>query len=418
MAKQVPIKVALIALLIGVAVVGRFQHTTWAATDTWLVVGFLAFAIFNVVVGPKGTLWVRVPAVLLMCAALLHATESLWIPAVLFAWLVWPPAFLVAWALERERAEALGGEPTDHDASTRRARISVAAIIAAVAVASLAYRLLVSHGLAQTSALFVGIPAILAIVVVFAVSPESSGGVACKAVTVGLLVSAMFLGEGFLCVIMSAPLFYLVAIAVASAIDTARSHGHGTTFSFVILLAIIPVTMEGVFDVTTVDRRESISESKVVRATPQQIERALFLTPRFDRVLPLYLRAGFPTPVATRIDRAPTGMEWVIRLRGGEMRLDGMEARSGDLVLALDEARPGLVRWRAVADSSHMTHFLIWREVIVEWRAVDAVNKETSLVTWTLKYDRGLDPAWYFGPWERYAVRLAARYLIDAVATP
>jgi hypothetical protein len=39
-------------------------------------------------------------------------------------------------------------------------------------------------------------------------------------------------------------------------------------------------------------------------------------------------------------------------------------------------------------------------------------------VTWTLRYRRGLDPAWYFGPWERYAVRLAAAYLIESVATP
>ena len=37
---------------------------------------------------------------------------------------------------------------------------------------------------------------------------------------------------------------------------------------------------------------------------------------------------------------------------------------------------------------------------------------------WTLRYRRLLDPAWYFGPWERYAVRLAAGYLIDTVATP
>jgi hypothetical protein len=407
------VKVTLIVLLVGAAVVGRYQLTT--RFDTLVLIGFLAFGIFNVLVGPEGTLWVRVPAVLLTCAALVSANEVSWIIAGLFAWLVWPPAFMVAWALGRERAEARREDEADHDASTRRARIAVAAIIAAVAVASLGYRLLVTHGLAETSALFVGIPAILAIVVVFAVSPESSGGVAIKAVTVGLLVSAIFLGEGFLCVIMSAPLFYLVAIAIASGIDTARQRGQQTMFSFVILLAILPLTMEGVFDVTTIDRSESISEAKVVRASPRQIERALFLPPRFERLLPLYLRAGFPTPVATRIDRTSTGMQWTIRLRGGEMRLDGIEARSGDLVLALEEARPGFVRWRAVSDSSHMTHFLKWREVIVEWHARD---EATSAVMWTLKYDRGLDPAWYFGPWERYAVRLAARYLIDSVATP
>ena len=95
------------------------------------------------------------------------------------------------------------------------------------------------------------------------------------------------------------------------------------------------------------------------------------------------------------------------------MRLNGMEARTGDLILELEEARAGLVRWRA--DSSHMTHFLNWRESIVRWEPIDA---QTTRVTWTLRYRRDLDPSWYFGPMERYAARLAAGYLIDAVATP
>ncbi len=102
-------------------------------------------------------------------------------------------------------------------------------------------------------------------------------------------------------------------------------------------------------------------------------------------------------------------------MRGGERLLTGLEPRTGDLTLVLEEARPGLVRWRAISDTSHMTHFLAWREIVVESEAVDA---STTRVTWTLRYLRGLDPAWYFGPMERYAARLAAGYLIDSVATP
>jgi hypothetical protein len=145
------------------------------------------------------------------------------------------------------------------------------------------------------------------------------------------------------------------------------------------------------------------------------VERALFEAPRFDRVLPLYLRAGFPSPVSTRIDRSVDRTRWVIGVRGGEMRLNGMEPRTGDLVLELEETRPGFVRWRAVSDTSHMTHFLTWREAVVQWEPVDA---QTTKVTWTLRYRRDLDPSFYFGPMERYAVQLAAGYLIDAVATP
>ena len=62
-----------------------------------------------------------------------------------------------------------------------------------------------------------------------------------------------------------------------------------------------------------------------------------------------------------------------------------------------------------------MTHYLAWRGSTVRWTPVSA--RETR-VEWTLHYRRSLDPAWYFGPIERFAVTLAAGYLIDSVATP
>ena len=104
-----------------------------------------------------------------------------------------------------------------------------------------------------------------------------------------------------------------------------------------------------------------------------------------------------------------------IQMRGGEMRLNGMEPRVGTLVLVRDGVRPGVVSWRAVSDDSHMRHFLTWQSSRVEWEAIDAA---TTKVTWTIRYHRDLDPAWYFGPIERFVVRRAAEYLIEAVATP
>jgi hypothetical protein len=182
-----------------------------------------------------------------------------------------------------------------------------------------------------------------------------------------------------------------------------------------VLALVSLMSFEGVTDATSFNREERVVETRIVAAPAGAVERAVFEIPRFDRVLPLYLRAGFPRPITTRIEHGAAGMRWVIQFRGGEMRLDGMEPRAGDLILQLEEARPGLVRWRAVTDDSHMTHFLTWREATVQWEALDP---STTRVTWTLRYRRGLDPAWYFGPWERYAARLAAGYLIETLATP
>ena len=411
------IKAALVALLVGAGLVGRYTDILIGPMADGFTAGLLLFGIANVLFSAPGTQWVRATAIGAAFVGLMWQRELL-VLVVVLAWLVWPPAFMVAWTLARRSSAGPGVGDPEGRAPGRRAQIALAAVIGAVALGSLAYQVIVGRGLQQTAALFVGIPALLAIVVVFAVAPRSGKGVACKAVTVGLLVSLIFLGEGILCVAMSAPLFYALAIAIATAMERAHRHDDraaATRLSCLLLLAIVPMSLEGVTGFTTLNRDDSVAASRIVRGSPQAIERALFEAPRFNRVRPLYLRAGFPSPVSTRIERSPGATRWVIQLRGGEMRLDGMEARTGDLVLQLEEARPGLVRWRAVSDSSHVTHFLMWREVIVQWEPVDA---DTTRVTWTLRYRRDLDPSWYFGPMERYAARLAAGYLIDAVATP
>jgi hypothetical protein len=102
-------------------------------------------------------------------------------------------------------------------------------------------------------------------------------------------------------------------------------------------------------------------------------------------------------------------------MRGGEMRLTGLEPRTGELVLERDGNAPNVVTWQVISDDSHMTHYLNWQSARVEWQSLD---QTTSRVTWTISYRRGLDPGWYFGPMERYAMHLAAGYLIDSVATP
>ena len=253
---------------------------------------------------------------------------------------------------------------------------------------------------------------------VFATSPRSAVGVGCKTVTIGLLVSMVFLGEGALCVVMSAPLFYAIAVGFGATADMVRrkfDKPTQSTLSCVAVLVLIPMSLEGVTNATSFNREEWIAETRVVHASSDAVARALFESPRFDRALPLYLRAGFPRPTATLIEHIRHGMRWTITIRGGEMRLNGMEARVGTLVLEREEIRPGLARFHVVSDDSHTTHFLLWRDARVEWNAIGGGDTK---VTWTLHYRRSLDPAWYFGPWERYAARLAAGYLIDSVATP
>jgi hypothetical protein len=393
-----------VASLGAAAVIGR--------SVGWLSIAILGFGLFNVFITAPGTRVVRLVSVAVSIVTLLSPGND-GIVLMLFAWWLWPTAYLMAWAFARQASEARDSSP---QLASSRAKVAVAAVILAVAVGSAAYRAIAGAGLDQSATLFIGIPTLIALIVTLAVTPRTATGVACKAVTVGLLISMLFLGEGALCIAMSAPLFYAVAVAIASAVRWARNgDGRRRAMSATALVAFLPMSLEGVSTRMSFDRDEVVTVTRVVPASPEQVERALYDPPRFDRALPHYLRMGFPRPISTAIDRTLAQPRWVIRLRGGETRLNGTEPKTGDLVLDLDESRPGYMHWRAIDDGSHMTHFLTWRESTVAWHEV---GPGATQVTWTLRYRRGLDPAWYFGPWERYAVGLATDYLIDTVATP
>jgi hypothetical protein len=389
--------------------------------DGWSLV-LAAFGILNVLVAPVGTSVVRALAIVAVLVGLLAPPDV----RPLFVWyacLAWMPAMLIARAAaDRHRAPGplprgavLSATESDDDRKNGEiaGRLAMGASILAVSSAVIVYRLTVGQGLQQTAALFVGIPALLAAVVAIAVTPRTAAGVAFKTVTVGLLISLTFLNEGILCVVMSAPLFYGVAMVVVLLMELAR--GKGPAATCVALLALVPASSEGTLESLSFNRDEQVTQARLVPAPLVDVQRALLEAPRFDRPLPLLLRAGFPRPVATRVEGAGGGIRLVIRMRGGEMRLNGLEPRAGDLVLELEDHRPGFVRWRAVSDDSHMTHFLDWRGSSVH---LEAAGANATRVTWMLQYRRGLDPAWYFGPLERYAATLAAGYLIDAVATP
>ena len=134
--------------------------------------GFQLFAVVNAMLMVPGTKVIRT-ATIVACLYALLSPESRPVVAVIL-WLIWPPAFLVAWALGRQRDKPLGDEHTS--LAPTRARITITAIIVAVTIASLTYRVVLGAGLQQTAALFVGVPALLAIAVVFFVSPRSATG--------------------------------------------------------------------------------------------------------------------------------------------------------------------------------------------------------------------------------------------------
>jgi hypothetical protein len=287
----------------------------------------------------------------------------------------------------------------------RQSQISVIAIIIAFAAAGTAYRLLVFKHLEQTSALFIGIPSIIAILLTLTPRPKSVTGMICKVMAIALLMSAPLLGEGFICIIMAAPIFFAVGIVIGVITDRSRRSDHpgGGMATCLVLFGLM--SLEGVTEKTSFTRDEIVSVSSRVPRSAQEVERSLASTPNFSAPLPLYLSLRFPRPTRASGEGIAVGDRRSIHFEGGE-------GGPGDLLVQVVERRPGYVRFRVISDSSKIAHWLAWQESEISW----SPSGDASNVQVRLHYKRLLDPAWYFGPWERYAVHLSAEYLLQSVA--
>ena len=177
----------------------------------------------------------------------------------------------------------------------------------------MAFRAMGARGLEHTSLVFIGIPAIIAITIILMPRPRSVTGVILKAITLSLAISGIVFGEGFVCILFAAPLFYLVGILIGLAADwrrSAREREHRINGTVMVVLLILgPSSLEGVIPGFEFGRDATVTRTRVVAGSASDVEAALAKVPRFDRELPAFFKLGFPTPGVTGGEGLSIGAE-------------------------------------------------------------------------------------------------------------
>jgi hypothetical protein len=316
------------------------------------------------------------------------------------------------------------GEINRMQQSPSAAQWAIITITLALAIGGLFYRFSQGSELHQSAAFFIGIPTILAITLAMTPRAKSATGIIVKGITLALLLSGIVFYEGFICILMAAPLFYLVGIVIGVPIDRVRKRrkSEGRVYS-IIGLGLLLLSAEGVTPATSFSQRERVEVVKTIDASVDEVTAALASTPEFEVDLPFYLKLGFPRPVAAHgsgLEVGDTrtivfGTESPMEPMGGDHHHLVSGEGGGTLELVIVRSRPGRVVFKAVHDRTAFTHWIGWGRSIVEWHAID---ENTTEVSWTMSFRRKLSPAWYFGPWQRYAAKRAAGYLIGTAATP
>jgi hypothetical protein len=287
------------------------------------------------------------------------------------------------------------------------AQWSIIALVIALTSGALLYRFLRHEQLSHSAAMFLGIPAILAILLALTPKAKSLTGGILKGITLALLIVAPLVGEGYLCILIAAPLFYIVGLLVGVFADYMR--GDRTTTITCVAVVLLPMCLEGVTPQWSFRRTQAVAVTQVVNAPAAAVETALSQNLNLQSPLPRFLTIGFPRPLQVSGTGLAVGSTRTIHFSGAE------GDPPGDLIMRVVERHPGFVRFETTSDASKLTQWIRWNSSQVTWLSVDATH---TRVTWQINFERQLDPAWYFTLWERFAVSDAARYLIAANATP
>ncbi len=302
-------------------------------------------------------------------------------------------------------------DPESEPRTITSAQWTFAALVIAFAVGSVIYKTLRHQQLGHSAAMFIGIPAILAIILALTPKAKSATGAIIKGITLALLIIAPLLGEGYLCILVASPLFYLVGIVIGAIVDygNRRERERKATLSCLAII-LLPMSLEGVLPQLTFHRNQTVEATRIVNLPAKAVEQSLAQSPNIHLPLRGFLSIGFPRPLQATGSGLTIGGTRVIHFSGAE------GDPPGDLTLRVAEHRSNYLRFEAVSDTSKLTQWITWQNSEVEWFPIDSTHTQ---VTWRVTFNRQLDPAWYFTPWERFAVRQAAQYLITATtATP
>lgn len=273
--------------------------------------------------------------------------------------------------------------------------------IIVLAAISLSWRLLAGSGLRGSGLLYIGMPTALAILLAYLPAPGSATGKIMKGITLFLLLVGILLIEGLICILIAAPLFYGVG-AIIGVIADGRERRRKRTLNCSLSLALLFFSLEGVTGILSFDRNESVVVEHQTKLSSTEVRAALAAGPDFDlSELPLFLMAGFPTPQEISGGGLEPGSRWTIQWQGP----DGFDPLTVEVV----ESSANRIVFDCVENESKIGEWVNIKNIIWDLQPIDS----GTTVSMTLKYERLLDPAWYFKPIQRYGVRKAGEYFMS-----
>lgn len=277
-------------------------------------------------------------------------------------------------------------------------------------------RLALDSQFATTSFFYCLVPYVIGIIL-YVFIPQPQGWTRSKrigrhllATIVVMLASSALLFEGFLCVLMAAPIYIFFALlAILSTPNKADPDRFKKTDVFrasIVPLIVMVISIEGLTDTTSFPREEIITRTQTLPLTPEQIHANFARPVHLDEGRSAFLSL-FPLP--DRVDAPSFAQGETHKAYFTYRRWGFTNVHRGETHLLMKTVEPFLIETEVTQDTSYFSHYLTVHGTRIQMVPQAEGTTEVSL---TIRYRRELDPAWYFGPMQRRAISESADYLL------
>lgn len=280
-------------------------------------------------------------------------------------------------------------------------------------------RTILDSSFKHSSLLYVLVPYCVAVVVyIFMPQPQGRyrwqrfGRHMFNAIIVMLATSAL-LFEGFLCVLMFMPIYIFFAII---GFAFAPKEWPTTNAPDVFRVSVVPIligilSLEGVNASLSLEREHSVTRTRIVDLSIAQIHENLERPIHLDADRSAFLSL-FPLPTHVEAGSLEAGDIHKAHFKYKRWGLDGVNVKTGETWLKLASVEPLHIQTEIIKDTSYFSHYLTVHGTDIQLKPLSENRTEISL---TIAYRRELDPAWYFGPMQKAAIKESGDYLIQHV---
>ena len=191
-----------------------------------------------------------------------------------------------------------------------------------------------------------------------------------------------------------------------------NSKNQGTNYAHVLPVLILLSAFEGVIPEFSFEREYEVVSEKIISANIDDIKHQLKQPIELDKTRH-WLLTLFPMPYDIDAETLVAGDVHTINFR--YHRWFVTNTHEGSMKLEISEVEDNYIRTRFIEDTSYISNYLKLYGTEIN---LEAIGNNKTKVTLRIQYHRFLDPVWYFGPLQEYAVGLSAQFLLDEVITP